>query len=401
MKKTAVIIIILELLVIAAGNFLCIRSENAGPDNSYRVEVKRLAEAMRQHETIDSANYPHLGTVTPFNPGESVEGSYIVEEIEGQLYRIEYRQEKKHTEFIWMNIAFGLMLLITIGLIWFVGRKVIRPFAAMEKMAEDLAKGNLAAPVREEKSHLFGRFLWGMDRLREQLEEGRERERAYQKERKTLLLSLSHDIKTPLSAIELYEKALSSGLYDTPGKQAEAYAGIHKNAEELRRYIDEITAASREDFLVLSVKDGAFYLEEVITEIRDYYTEKFAALHTKFTMGSYENLLLKGDSDRLAEVCQNLLENAIKYGDGKEVSITFSEEEDVQLIHVHNTGESPPEEERVHLFDSFYRGSNVGEKPGSGLGLYISRELMKRMDGDIYVTAEEDGFTAVMVARKA
>ncbi|MBO4396631.1 MAG: HAMP domain-containing histidine kinase [Eubacterium sp.] len=299
-----------------------------------------------------------------------------------------------------MNIGFGMMLLLTIFPFLYINYKIVRPFAAMEKMTEDLAKGHLTTPLKEEKSRVFGRFLWGLDMLREQLEESRERERAYQKERKTLMLSLSHDIKTPLSAIELYEKALSTGLYDTPEKQEAAYAGIHKNAEELHRYIDEITAASREDFLALTINMDEYYLEDVISEIRDYYKEKFTTLHTEFHIGERSNPLLRGDANRLTEVLQNLLENAIKYGDGREVRVWFSEEEDAQLIHVNNSGIAPPEEEMVHLFDSFYRGSNVGEKPGSGLGLYISRELMRRMDGELYATAE-GGFTAVAVVRKA
>lgn len=88
--------------------------------------------------------------------------------------------------------------------------------------------------------------------------------------------------------------------------------------------------------------------------------------------------MLKGDADRLIEVLQNLLENAIKYGDGKCISIDFSEEEDCRLITVRNSGCSLKQEELINLFDSFYRGSNVGSADGSGLGLYISRQLMQK-----------------------
>ena len=71
------------------------------------------------------------------------------------------------------------------------------------------------------------------------------------------------------------------------------------------------------------------------------------------------------------------------------------------LIHVKSSGAGPKEDEMLHIFDSFYRGSNIGEKKGSGLGLYISRELMKRMDGDIYATADDGSFTAVVITKKA
>ncbi|MCR4605932.1 MAG: HAMP domain-containing histidine kinase, partial [Eubacterium sp.] len=281
-----------------------------------------------------------------------------------------------------MNIGFALMIVLTLGIYIFVYRKIVRPFSSMEKLAEELAKGNLSNPVKEEKSKVFGRFLWSMDMLREKLEESKERELEYQKERKTLMLSLSHDIKTPLSAIELYTKALSSGLYDTEEKQKEAYAGIEKNLGELSGYIAEITAASRDDFLMLDVKEEEIYLSSALKRIREYYTEKFTSLHTKFEIAESGNPLIKADENRLVEVMQNILENAIKYGDGREVSIYFSEEEDAKLIHIRNTGDSPAENEMVYLFDSFYRAANAKKKKGTGLGLYISRQLMRRMNGD-------------------
>ena len=386
--------------MIAVSNYIVI-STNNNTDKNHLVEIKRLVDDMQSSSTSPNTDkYPHILSVSLYDPDDHTSNPYVVEQVNGELYRIEYTTYSSDNTLIYINISFGIMLIITIVTFILIYIKVMRPFAAMEKMAVDLARGNLTRPLHEEKSKVFGRFLWGLDMLREQLEAGREREKEYQKERKTLMLSLSHDIKTPLSAIELYEKALSSGLYDTPDKQKQAYDGIRKNAEELHRYIDEITAASREDFLAIEVKDGEYYLDEVISEISSYYTERFAGLHTEFSIDSYSNILLKGDKDRLIEVLQNLLENAIKYGDGNEVKISFSEEEDARLIHIESSGAGPKEDEMLHIFDSFYRGSNVGEKKGSGLGLYISRELMKKMDGEIYATSDDGSFTAVVVTRK-
>lgn len=391
-----------------AGNIVCLSVGNKTGDHGYRVEIKRLVNELEHNDipddpeyTPDREKYPHIQSVRRFDPKESPNEEYAVEEIGGNLYRIEYIAEKESFPLIYMNIALVAMLLITVFLFIYIERKIVHPFASMEKLAVELARGNLSMPVKEEKSRLFGRFLWGMDMLREQLEESREKEKAYLKERKMLMLSLSHDIKTPLAALELYTKALSSGLYDTPEKQAEAYAGMQKNVDSLKRYIEEITAASREDFLALEVKDGDCYTDDVIGEIQDYYTEKFATLHTKFTVCEHPNPMVHGDRDRLVEVLQNLLENAIKYGDGREVEISFSEEDEAELFHVRNSGETPPEEELLHIFDSFYRGSNVGEKKGSGLGLYISRELMKRMGGELYATAGKGYFEVVAVVMKS
>src|SRR5574344_2059446 len=122
-----------------------------------------------------------------------------------------------------------LMMIFTFIMLMFIRTKIIRPFNAMSNMTYELAKGNLAVPVKEEKSRFFGKFLWGMDMLRDSLESDKEKELELQKEKKTLILSLSHDIKTPLSAIELYSKALSTGLYETSEDKTRALDGIDRN----------------------------------------------------------------------------------------------------------------------------------------------------------------------------
>jgi len=110
-------------------------------------------------------------------------------------------------------------------------------------------------------------------------------------------------------------------------------------------------------------------------------------------MGEYQNSLVKADTERLLEVLQNIIENAIKYGSDKKIGISISKEEDCVLITVENTGEVLPAEELPHLFDSFYRGSNAGNQEGSGLGLYICRKLMHKMNGDVFLKQEENLFS--------
>ena len=118
-------------------------------------------------------------------------------------------------------------------------------------------------------------------------------------------------------------------------------------------------------------------------------------------MEDMTDCLVKGDKERVIEVLQNIMENAIKYGDGRQITIAFSEEEDCRLVSVVNTGSSIPESELVHVFDSFYRGSNADHVRGSGLGLYICRSLMHRMDGEVFAEQSEDGFLVTVVIRKA
>ena len=213
-------------------------------------------------------------------------------------------------------------------------------------------------------------------------------------------MSLSHDIKTPLSAIDLYAKALSQSLYDSEEKKQEAVLGIEKNAEEIKKYINEIADASREEFLNLKVSNQEFYLSALVGSITKYYKEKTEQLHTVFLVDKIQDCLLYGDVNRAVEVMQNVMENAIKYGDGKEIHISFQEEENCKLITVENTACSLKEDEIMHVFDSFYRGSNSKKVKGSGLGLYICKEILHKMDGEIFARIIENRFLITIVLRK-
>ena len=143
------------------------------------------------------------------------------------------------------------------------------------------------------------------------------------------------------------------------------------------------------DVLTFDFNNTEFYLADVISRISDYYRDKLSVLKIDFTVAEFGNCLISGDPDRLEEVLQNIIENAIKYGDGGNISIDFSDEENCRLITVSNSGCTLADTELNHIFDSFWRGSNTGSQPGSGLGLYICRQLMNGMGGDIF--AQIDG----------
>ncbi len=402
-KCFACLILIFEIILLLSGNALYIYQNTSNSDRIYRVETNRVAKELQENSPgeMDLTEYDTILAVSEFDPGEVCNNDYVVEEANGKWYRIEYRVNQNFNILIYMNIVIIIMFALTVMIFLYVEKKVLKPFQNMSYLSYELARGNLSVPIKEEKSKLFGRFLWGMDMLREKLEDDREKELKFQRDKKTLILSLSHDIKTPLSAIELYSRALSSDLYETQEKKKEALKGITRNAKEIKRYVDEILTASREDFLNLEVVQGEFYLSEIINATEGYYFDKLSVIHTELEVEEFEECLLKGDKDRLIEVFQNIMENAIKYGDGKKIKIYGEEEEDCRLIHIENTGCGLKEEELQNIFDSFYRGSNSQAVKGNGLGLYICKSLMKKMDGDVFAQILDNNFRVTIVARKA
>ncbi len=407
-KKFICFIVIIETILVLICNGLYIYLNDSHIEKLYRVEANRVVKDIEEKiqtkndmTSIDLSKYKTIVAVKEFKTHEVCNNDYVVEEIGNQLYRIEYSTMKSNDTFFIINGALLSMVIISLVVLFYVYKKVIKPFNAISHLSYELAKGNLSTPIKEEKSKLFGHFLWGMDMLREKLEENKKKELEFHKDRKTLILSLSHDIKTPLSSIELYSKALENHLYDSQEKKDEALKGIIRNVKEIKKYVDEITVVSREDFLNLEVINSEFYLSEIMKIIESYYKDKLSVIHTEFKIAEFSDCLIKGDKDRLIEVLQNIIENAIKYGDGKSIQIYFENEEDCQLIHIVNYGSYLKKEELPNVFDSFYRGSNSHGIKGNGLGLYICKNLMHKMDGEIFAQAIDKSFRVSVVIRKA
>lgn len=406
----AIVILVIALIFTGANIFLA-STEKSNAGRPYRVEAGRLTKEIEQkgYEYVDLSNYRYITNVACYSSDDEsfftgTDCDYLIREINGQTYRFDYvfLPQAEHGNIVFMvNIILGILSLAMILILIFIREKILKPFDSLREVPYELSKGNLTVPIKENKSRFFGRFVWGVDMLRENMEQQKQRELNLQRDKKTLVLSISHDIKTPLSAIKLYAKALSKRLYTDEGKQIEIAENINTKADEIENFVSQIIKASSEDFLNLEVSQDEFYLSELIHKISLYYKDKLELIRTGFSVEKYTDCILGGDLDRSVEVLQNLIENAIKYGDGHSIDLSFSEEEDCLLVTVKNSGCTLSEAELPHIFDSFWRGSNTGSNTGSGLGLYICHQLMHKMDGDIFAEIQNDFMCITAVFRKA
>lgn len=388
------------LAIFVAANVILLsgRTQSGRP---YMVEIDRLARAIgeRGFEDIDLSHCRYVENVEQSGSRFPEEGfyedtdcDYQVRVVDGKIYRFDYAYQANQGQrrmIFTVNIILAVMSLLLLGILLFVQRKILTPFAELSELPYELSKGNLTVPIKENKYRFFGRFVWGLNVLRENLEQRKQRELSLLREKKTLVISLSHDIKTPLSAIKLYAKALTRGLYGEKEKQLEIFDSIGEKADEIERFLSQIIEASSEDFLNFEVKQGEFYLSELVQAVSDYYREKLDIMKISFSVGEYTDCLLKGDLDRSVEVLQNIVENAVKYGDGHEIALSFSREEDCRLLTVRNTGCTLAQTELPHIFESFIRGTNAESVNGSGLGLYICRQLMHKMQGEVFAEIKE------------
>lgn len=410
-NKILVAVVVIIIAVFTVCN-ICILSFNEGNSGrEYRVEAERVANQIEQsgYDSLKLSEYNTITSVEVLSDGDEknffeTDSDYLIKKINGRLYRIEYRSQGndfKRSIIVQVNFFLLIMSGIIIVVMLFIRQKILNPFDELKDVPYELSKGNLTIPMKENKSRFFGKFVWGVNLLRENMEQQKKRELDLQKEKKTLVLSISHDIKTPLSAIKLYAKALSKGLYKDTKKQMEIFDNINAKADEIEGFVSEIIKASSEDFLNFEVSISEFYLSQAVSKIVDYYSEKLGLIKTEFLVGEYSDCILKGDLDRFVEVLQNIIENAIKYGDGHSIEILFDREEDCRLVSVRNSGCTLSSTELPHIFESFWRGSNVGSNSGSGLGLYICRHLMRKMDGDIFAEIKEGMMCVTTVIREA
>lgn len=412
-NKFFALAVLLLFAVIITANFAFLKINLNDGGREYVVEINRIEHEIAENGFKDSLldEYDYVNNIAAADKNSADLKSFLagdgsdcaIREINGKLYRFDYEFTSRG-EFVQIALYGNIILLIMSGLIIaviiYIRQRIIKPFNEIENLPYELSKGNLTTALKERKSRYFGRFVWGLDLLREKLEQQKIRELELQRSNKTMILALSHDIKTPLSAIKLYSKAISKDLYKSRERQKKIAEIINDRADEIESYVSKIIKTSNEEFFDIEVKEGSYYFADLMNEIESYYSEKLKLIHINFSVSEYSNCLIKGDIDRAIEVIQNIVENAIKYGDGGYIKIEVSNEEDCRLVSVINSGCTLSKDELTHIFESFWRGSNVGTEAGSGLGLYICRRLLHKMDGEIFAECKNMEMSVTAVLRK-
>ena len=401
-KRLCIAVIIVFLLLTAVLNLFLVGAKDRN-EGIYRVEAKRLADEIAETGNYELEKYPHITGVSGADDGElfASDEHYLIIEAGGMLYRVEYIVGNGQYSIAAVNCVLGALFVLMIGLLYYIRGHIIVPFGRLNHVPQELARGNLAVAIPEEKSRFFGKFTWGVNLLRESIEDSRKKEITMQRDKKLLLLSLSHDIKTPLSAIKLNARALAKGLYKDEGKRRAAAESINIRADEIERFVSEITKAASEDFMNFEVTPGEAFLSVVITRIDARYASQLAMSGTELAILKYDDCILSCDPDRLAECLQNLVENAIKYGDGRRIEISFDKMDDCELITVSNTGCTLEAKELPQIFESFHRGNNAGRVQGNGLGLFICKRLMGLMNGEVYADIRDECFHITLVVKMA
>lgn len=287
----------------------------------------------------------------------------------------------------------GICLLFAAGVFGYVYFAVLRPFDKLKSFAEKISMGNFDIPLEYERSNYFGEFTWAFDSMRREITRARSREREAVENNKTVIATLSHDIKTPIASIRAYAEGLEANLDGTPEKRRKYLAVIMKKCDEVSRLTNDLFLHSLSDMDKLKIVPETFELCGFMENAR----AEIAAEHNDVNFQKPDfTAFVSADKNRLMQITENLINNARKYAKSDiDVFITLSGE-NVE-IHFRDYGNGIPDEDMPFIFDKFYRGKNCGNEQGSGLGLYIVKYITKQMNGDILLYDHNDGLEAVVI----
>ena len=397
-------IVIAEILLILLTNRLYFHQNNDSGGRLYLVEARRMIKEIEEQklgaseiEAMSLNKYETIVGIKEFAPGEVCDNDYLVEEIAGKLYRIEYVEERSSRLPLYINISLFGMMIVTIMVLVYVYQKVLKPFQDMSNLSYELAKGNLSMPVKEEKSKMFGHFLWGMNMLREKLEDNKEKELAFQKERKTLILSLSHDIKTPMTIITGYLDVVISGKYEDESERDLYIKKAFAQVEKINGMIQKIFLLAKNEIKVEQDNtvrcNFSMMVSQDVAEFEGIAQKQNRNFVTDIPEKPlYANIVIED----MREVLDNILMNAIKYSK-PETDILVSMEEEESTIHiiVSNVSEEVKEADCTRIFDKFYRADHArgSDIAGNGLGLSIVRETVERSKGKVWAEYAQGYFS--------
>jgi two-component system sensor histidine kinase ResE len=203
-------------------------------------------------------------------------------------------------------------------------------------------------------------------------------------------MNISHEIKTPLTSIRGFSQAVMDGTIDDADGVNRSAKIINDESTRVLRLVEELLDLSRLEAGQVSMRQEDVELAELFTHVGDVFQlrseDSGVALEVRPAIG----LRIRGDFDRLEQVLNNLLDNAFRHTpSGGTVTLRArSVANGLVQVSISDTGKGIPAEDVPHLFDRFYRATNGRNQKGYGLGLAITREIVRAHGGDIWATSE-------------
>lgn len=307
-----------------------------------------------------------------------------------------------------LMISILLILIFTAGMltVW-IYQGIINPIHKLQTAAQNIKAGNLDFTVETDGRDEIGELCRNFEEMRIRLKESEEEMLAGEKESRVLISNISHDLKTPITAIKGYVEGIMDGVADTPQKQDKYIRTIYNKANEMDTLINELTLYSRigtnrvpYNFNRINVAD---YFDDCVEEVGLDLEAKNIRLN--YIDYADKDVLIIADPEQLRRVINNIISNSIKYLDKEQgfINIRIRDVGDFIQVEIEDNGKGIAAKDLPYIFDRFYRtdASRNSSTGGSGIGLSIVKKIIEDHGGKIWANSKEGtGTIMYFVIRK-
>ena len=287
--------------------------------------------------------------------------------------------------------AFVILISVALVVGLWVYRSIAVPLVKLKKATQNIKEGNLDFVLDVEGKDEFSELCQDFEEMRRRLKESTEEKSLIEKENRELISNISHDLKTPITAVKGYVEGIMDGVADTPEKMDRYVRTIYNKTNEMDHLINELTFYSKIDtnripytFSKLNVED---YFEDCSEEVG-------LELETRGIELVYANYVEKdviADGEQIRRVIHNIISNAIKYMDKPKgiIQIRIKDVGDFIQIEIEDNGKGIGPKDLPYIFDRFYRTdvSRNSSKGGSGIGLSIVKKILEDHGGKVWATS--------------
>ena len=294
---------------------------------------------------------------------------------------------------------------LSVGL-W-IYRSIATPLVKLRKATRNIKDGNMDFVLDVEGTDEFSELCRDFEEMRRRLKESAEEKIILDKENKELISNISHDLKTPITAVKGYVEGIMDGVADTPEKMDRYVRTIYNKTNEMDHLINELTFYSKIDtnripytFSKLNVED---YFSDCAEEIGlELETRGIQLCYANYVDRSVQVI---ADGEQIRRVIHNIIGNAIKYMDKAKgvIQIRVKDVGDFVQVEIEDNGKGIASKDLAYIFDRFYRTdvSRNSSKGGSGIGLSIVKKIMEDHGGKVWATSREGiGTIMYFVLRK-
>ena len=291
-------------------------------------------------------------------------------------------------------IVSAISILFIILVFTYIYFAILRPFDKLKGFASEIASGNFDIPLNYERSNYFGKFTWAFDSMRSEIIKARRCEAEAIENNKTVIASLSHDIKTPIASINAYAEALEANIDSSYDERSKYLNVIMNKALEVKKLTDDLFLHS------VSELDKISFMEEKIN-IVDLIKNSINDFKANTTINFKSNLneaYTLADRMRISQIFENIFNNSIKYANTN-IDVELEDSNEYYLVSIRDYGKGIADEDLPFIFEKFYRGKNATGKNGTGIGLYIVKYMIEKMGGKVDLISN-DGLCVKLFFKK-